>query len=135
MKTLELIELAANQWNIKFRVQYSSLDLTIEDLEGAINEINIQLRDTVPVWIKVAKDGLHATIYNAAGVELIYNQKVANEYSHLTDYANKNHTLTPDHLKSAKKVLLKHLAYKKQLPVFLNGKFYAETKRALSGLI
>lgn len=135
MKTQELITIAANQWNVKFRVQYSHLDLTIGELELAIIEINNQLRDTTPSYVKLAKDSIHATVYNIVGVELIYNQKVADQYSYLPDYSNLNKTFCASVLREAKKVLLKSLAYKKRLPVFMNGRFYAETKRELIGLI
>jgi hypothetical protein len=130
MTTLELIQNAANQSNIKNRVAFSRLMLSSEMLESAINEINSMLKDKTPALVRIAKDDTHAHVYNVNGVCLILNQKVAAEYRHLPIATNVEISNKAS-LCSAKKFLLKQYALLNRLPIFKNGNFYVETKKAL----
>ena len=130
METSSLINIAANQWNIKNRVTFSRLMLSSEMLETAITEINASLKDSTPALVKIAKDGIHAHVYNINGVCLIFNQKVDAEYGNLPTITNAEIS-NEAALYSAKKFLLKKYALLNRLPVFRNGNFYVETKKAL----
>lgn len=130
----EILSLALRNYSVVYRVKLAHKIVTTDDLEAVLLFIKDTLNDKVPAMVRVAKDSIHANVFNAAGVYLIYNEKVADQYKHLPTAQNSDLSYAGE-LLGAKKVLLKLLALHLKYPVFKNGNFYAETKAKLAKYI
>lgn len=133
-KQLDILILAYSQHNVRYRIKYVNIKIEADEIIYIIKTINNTLFDTTPSYVKIAKDGIHATVYNKVGRSIIFNKKVAHDFKDLP-IATNSILLYSSQLITAIKFLERNLVLKLNLPIFNNGKFYVETINELRKIL
>lgn len=138
MKTLnekqqEILKLAKfGKW-VKYQIQLSQINYTVEDLVCILKYISGIENDKQASYIWTT-DYKHVNVYNKSGFAIYLNINKYEEFKHLP-FFDKNNGKDIITYYVAKKELKTRLAQMLRLPIFNNGNFYKKTKLEISKLL